>query len=342
MYNICLVTSLNQQISLQFITFQPTPIWWAFYSQGFDTMPGHVWLPRNLFNYFPKFNDERFKTAFSTPMNNENYRTLEDVSAQDLNTMPYEEFQMLMDAPPTDYVTSPSAVQMQLASNPELNDVKRGIMIDRLVSRSEEPDLVKKLLSIYNETDSTEVKSKIVENLMLYNQQHRNDKVYIANDMLIIKDFFKHLLDEKTLTPHMADTGLRGFIDTHTADEITNNLDKIDGWLTRVNHYSSVMLKYALTFRSKELQKTYMNSIIKELKLANDSDLDSYLFGPLSIAYRAKGKDLLQPESKQVVKEYLMLVHHKYTAQGIKASPDDMHRNTTAPYYFELIKQMGL
>ncbi len=319
-----------------------TYVWWAFYSQGFDTMPGHVWLPRNIFNYFPYFNDERLKIESFDPSNVVNKKTLEDVSTQELNLMPYEEFQMIMDTPPAHYVTSPSNVQIQLAANPELNDVKRGIMIDRLVSRSTEPDLVKKLLTIYNETDRVEVKSKIVENLMLYNQQHRYEKSYIDKDGPIVKDFFEQLLDNKSLTPHMADTGIRGFIDTHTADEITNKLDKINEWLAHVNHHSSVMLKYTLTFKSKELQKIYMKSLIKELKKANDSDLDSYLFGPLSIGYEGSGKDLLEPEAKQIVKDYLKEVRYKYTPQGIKANPDDPHRSTTAPYYFELIKKMGI
>ncbi|MFI4955235.1 MAG: hypothetical protein ACHP9Y_04915, partial [Gammaproteobacteria bacterium] len=278
-----------------------TYAWWAFYSQGFDTMLGHVWLSRNLFNYFPYVNDERLKEEPSAPSNIVNDRTLEEVSVQELNLMPYEEFQMIMDTPPVYYVTSPSAVQMQLAANPELNDVKRGIMIDRLVSRSTEPDLVKKLLTLYNETDRVEIKSKIVENLMRYNQQHRTEKSYIDNDRPIIKAFFEKLLDDKSLTPHMADTGTRGYIDTHTADEITDNVDKINESLKHVNHHSSVMLKYALTFKSKELQKIYMKSLVNELKKAKDADLDSYLFGPLSIAYQGRGKNLLEPESKQVV-----------------------------------------
>lgn len=319
-----------------------TYVWWAFYSQGFDTMPGHVWLPRNLFNYFPYFNDERMREEPSAPLNVANARTLENVSAQELNLMPYDEFQMIMDIPPAHYVTSPSAVQMQLAANPELNDVKRGIMIDRLVSRSTEPGLLKKLLTIYTETDRVEIKSKIVENLMLYNQQHRNEKSYIDNDRAIIKDFFEKLLDDQSLTPHMADTGTRGYIDTHMADEITENVDKINESLKHVNHHSSVMLKYALIFKSKELQKIYIKSLVNELKKANDSDLDSYLFGPLSIAYQGMGKDLLEPESKQVVINYLKKIRSKYTPQGIKANPNDSHRSTTSPYYFELIKNMGI
>ena len=319
-----------------------TFVWWAFYSQGYDTMPSRIWLPRNIFNYFPYRNDERLKLEVSSSPNVSNNRTLEEVSAEELNLMPYEEFQMIMDTPPAQYVTSPSTVQMQLAANPELNDVKRGVMIDRLVSRSTEPDLVNKLLIIYNEAGNVEIKSKVVENLMLYNQQHHNEKSYIDNEKPIVKDFFEKLLDDKSLPQHMADTGLRGFIDTHTADEITNNLDKINECLKQVNHHSSVMLKYTLTFKSKELQKIYMKSLVNELKVANDSDLDSYLFGPLSMGYQGTGKNLLEPESKQVVVDYLKEVSYKYTGNGIKANSGDLHRSTTAPYYFELIKNMGI
>ncbi|KTD24590.1 MULTISPECIES: hypothetical protein [Legionella] len=319
-----------------------TYVWWAFYSQGIDTMPGKVWLPRNLFDFFPYFNDERLRAYSRTLSNSAVDRTLEAVSPDELNVMPYEEFQMIMNAPPTHYVTSPSAVQMQLAANPELNDIKRGIMIDRLVSRSTEPDLVKKLLSIYYETDRVEVKSKIVENLMLYNQQHITEKSYVVNEQPLLKNFFEQLLENQSLTPHMMDTGIRGFIDTHSADEITSNLDKIDEKLAHINHYSSIMLKYALTFKSKELQKIYMESLINELRIADSSDLDSYLFGPLTIAYQSIGKDFLQPESKQVVIDYLKQIRYKYSPQGIKDNTNDTHRKITAHYYFELIKILDI
>lgn len=45
-----------------------------------------------------------------------------------------------MDAPPENYLTSPSAAQIQLANNPNLNDIKRGIMLDRLIADDAEPD----------------------------------------------------------------------------------------------------------------------------------------------------------------------------------------------------------
>lgn len=85
-----------------------------------------------------------------------------------------------------------------------------------------------------------------------------------------------------------------------------------------------------------------MQSIVNELRIANDSDLDSYLFGPLSIGYQGAGKNLLEPEAKQMLIDYLKQVQYKYTLKGIKANPEDFHRSTTAPYYAELIKNMNL
>jgi hypothetical protein len=319
-----------------------TYVWWAFYSQGFDTMPGHVWLPRGLFNFFPYVNDERLSVEPSIPPAITTNETLENVTAEELNEMPYEEFQMIMDTPPAHYVTSPSTIQMQLAYNSNLNDVKRGIMIDRLIADDAEPDLVNKLLKLYNETNNVEVKNKIVQGLMLYDQRHRNVKSYINNEQPLLKVFFAELLDSQSLTSKMADDGLRGFIDTHSPEDIMANLDKINKLLPMVGHYSSIMLKYTLVYKSKMLQRIYVKSIVDELREANNSDLDSYLFGPLSIGYEGTGKNLLEPESKQVVIDYLKDVQYKYTLKGIKASPNDIHRSTTAPYYFELIKKMGV
>lgn len=155
-----------------------TYAWWAFYSQGINTMPGKVWLPKVIFNFFPYYNDERF--TFKTPELSEfqSLRNLEHVTTEELNVIPYEEFQMIIDASPVHYVTSPSAMQMQFAYDSNLNHAKRGIMIDRLIAEDSEPDLIKKLLKLYHETQSSEVKDKIVQGLMLYNQRHRQVEVY--------------------------------------------------------------------------------------------------------------------------------------------------------------------
>ncbi len=306
-------------------------------------MPGKVWLPKVMFDFFPRFNDERLAIKSSKQQSsNTSNSVLENITTDDLNNMPYEEFQMIMDAPPAHYVTAPSTIQMQFAYDQNLNDVKRGIMIDRLIAEDAEPDLIKKLINLYDQTNSVEVRQKIVQGLMLYNQRHRNIKSYIKNQQPLLKTFFDELLDTKALDSKMADDAIRGYIDTHSADEILANLKKIDTWLPTVNHYSSIMLKYTLVHKSKELQPIYIKSIVNELRAANNSDLDSYLFGPLSIGYQGTGKNLLDPESRQMIVEYLNEVRYKYTAQGIKANPEDTHRSTTALYYFELIKNMGI
>lgn len=112
-------------------------------------MPGSTWLPTVMFNFFPYFNDEllALEPTQENPINISN-KSLEGVTAEDLNEMPLEEFQMIMDTPPAHYVTSPSTVQLQFAHNPNLNDMKRGIMIDRLIANDTEPDLVKKLFML--------------------------------------------------------------------------------------------------------------------------------------------------------------------------------------------------
>lgn len=98
---------------------------------------------------------------------------------------------MIMNAPPAHYVMPPSTVQMQFAYNSNLNDVKRGVMIDRIIADDAEPDVVQKLLKLYAETDSTEVKNKIVQGLMLYDQRHRNVKTYFNNEQPLLKVFLR-------------------------------------------------------------------------------------------------------------------------------------------------------
>lgn len=320
-----------------------TYAWWAYYSQGIDTMPGHVWLPRNMFNFFPYYNDERLIPDGLEPMADIlTNKSLDDVSAEDLNIMSVEEFQTIIDSPlkaPSNYV-SPISAYMRFAYDDSLSDIKRGAMIDKITSKVSDLDLVSKLIKLYDETNSEEVKNKIVSGLMFHTQgelrEHPN-----AKDYELLKNFFSRLIGEK-LNQRCADWATMGYIDTHTADETMQNLDKIDAQLAVATHPASITLKYKLVHKSKLLQYMYIQSIVDELRKVNDSDLDSYLFGPLAIGYQGTGENLLTPDSKQLIIDYLNEVSYKYSAKGIKAEPNDFHRGTTAPYYFELIKSMGI
>lgn len=306
-------------------------------------MPGHVWLPRNLFNFFPYYNDERLVADHSEPLADTlTNKSLDDVSAENLNEMSQEEFQAVIDAPlkaPANYVV-PMSAYMRFAYDDGLSDVKRGAMIDKITSKVSDVDLVPKLLRLYGETEHEEVKNKIVSGLMFHVQGDLREHPS-ARDKELLRSFFHKLIGEK-LNQRCADWATMGFIDTHTADETLQNLDKIDAQLAVATHPASITLKYKLVHKSKELQSIYIKSIVDELREANNSDLDSYFFGPLAIGYQGTGKHLLEPDSKQMVINYLNEVRYKYTSKGIKANPDDFHRGTTAPYYFELIKSMGV
>lgn len=322
-----------------------TYVWWAFYSQGWDTMPGRMWIPRALFDQFPYYNDERGvkKNRFNTLVLNElSNKNLRDTTAEELNAMPPGEFETIMNNQKSPHYMAPqtSSIEMRFAYDENLNESKRSIMIDRLTSRGEEQDLTSKLIKLYRETTNVRIKESIISGLMIYYQRHL-DLEKQSEEQTLLKRFFSELLYEK-LTPKATDNAIRGFIDLHTTDEIMSNIQKINSQLRHINHTSSIMLKYSLILKSRKLQPIYMESLVKELHDTNDSDLDSYLFGPLSLAYESMGKNLLEPRSKQIVVNYLKDVQYKYRPSNmIKTSIKDPHIGTTKPYYFDLIKNMG-
>ncbi|MGV3739794.1 MAG: hypothetical protein ACO1N3_00670 [Gammaproteobacteria bacterium] len=322
-----------------------TFVWWAFYSQGWDIMPRRVWIPRVLFDRFPYYNDERGikKSRLDTLVLNElNNKGLEDVTAEDLNAMSFDEFETIMSSQKSPHYVIPQtgSIEMRFAYDEKLNEAKRSIMIDRLTSRGDELDLTSKLIKLYRETSNVSIKESIISGLMIHYQRHLDlDKQ--SEEQASLKSFFSELLSEE-LSSKAADNAIRGFVDLHSSDEIMSNIQQIDSQLSHVNHTSSIMLKYSLIHKSKQLQPIYMESLVRELQDSNDSDLDSYLFGPLSLAYQAMGKNLLEPKSKQIVVNYLKEVRYKYLPSNmVRASIEDPHRSNTAPYYFDLIKNMG-
>ena len=322
-----------------------TFVWWAFYSQGWDIMPGRVWMPRILFDRFPYYNDERGikKSRFNMVALNElGNKNLENITSEELNSMPPGEFEIIMNSQKSPHYTVPqtSSIEMLFAYDENLNESKRSIMIDRLTSKGEEPELTSKLIKLYRETTNQPVKESIISGLMIHYQRHL-DLEKQSEEQTLLKSFFSELLYEK-LTTKATDNAIRGFIDLHTTDEIMSNIQQINFQLSHINHTSSIMLKYSLIHKSRKLQPIYMESLVKELHDTNDSDLDSYLFGPLSLAYESIGKNLLEPKSKQMVVNYLKAVRYKYMPSNmIKTSIKDPHISTTAPYYFDLIKNMG-
>ncbi len=318
-----------------------TFVWWSFFSQGWDTMPGKLWLPKVLFDSFPYYNNEDL--GAHRLFLSGNHRSLENVTADELNSMSFEEFERLMEQPIHYPSIQTESAELRFAYDENLNEVKRGIMLDRITSKGVEPNLILKLINLYKNTNKVEVKDKIVENLMLYNQQHGKDKLYVSTDRQLLRSFFEKLLYSDSLAGKGADAGIRGYIDTHSPEEIMRNRKIIDELLsTKTNPYASIMLKYSLVHKSKSLQSIYIKAIVEQLREAENASLDAYFFGPLDIGYQGSGKNLLTPESKKIVVDYLNAISDRYSPKNIRSYSNDIHVGITAPVYFKLRQDMGL
>ena len=247
---------------------------------------------------------------------------------------------MIADIPMPQETPQHIAAEMRFANDTHLNDIKRGIFIDRVAISGKEPDTVKNLIKLYNETESESIKEKVIQGMMIYYQQHL-DLTKNTNDQMLLKSFFAKLLDEKFVN-QTASQVVRGFVDLHSYLEIQDNLTNINRLLIKMPHQSSIMLKMLLASQSKELEKIYIKSIVLELRQANNSDLDNFLFGPLSMAYKNTGPNVLAPESRKEVIEYLKFVAHKYTDSALLDNKNDKYAAFTAPTYFELVKNIGM
>jgi hypothetical protein len=317
-----------------------TFVWYAYYSQGINLSPNGVWLPSVMFNAFPYANDERLS---SKPVN---FIYNQPVVYKPIGQMSYNERIAVANKIQED--NARAKIQENISKD------LRDLTIDDLISMTEEEiqiilnapkidsNLMINLLKLYEKTDRKEIKKHIISGLMFYNQLQLRKNPNEKNKILL-KHFFSKLLYEKH-DPQSTDWITMGFIDSHTTEEIVKNLDKINDQLASMSHKSSIILKYSLVYQSKELEPIYIRSIIDELRKANNADLDDFFFGPLSIGYNGTGKDLLLPESRKMVIDYLKEVRHKYTPAGIKKNKlSHGEKLGMTPMDFEnLIKAMNI
>src|SRR5688500_18232550 len=90
-------------------------------------------------------NDERLSGKVNLNNYNPTNRTLADVTTKELNEMTYEEFEMIVHQPVHYPEMKAESVEMKLAYDESLNDTKREVMIDKLISNGTEPNLIFKL-----------------------------------------------------------------------------------------------------------------------------------------------------------------------------------------------------
>jgi len=315
-------------------------VWWVFLTQGYNLVPSGIFLPRDIFRAFPFQNDGRFLPDSQDKI--EETRTLADVTPDEINSMGIERLQMIVDNPQQHLVEAPYAQHLKTAKDKRVKDVIRGGLLDVIALTFSDSEIPLKMIEMYKASESEEVRVKIVQNVMVFNQSHGGEDKYKKDSLPKVRAFFERLLHDKKLAMKISDNALRGYIDTHTSEEIIANKELVDAKLANLEtHEQSIMLKSALMFKSKDLQAIYTKSAVDELRHENKSDLDSYLFGPLSLAYK-EHLGFLSKDSENIVIDYLNEVQFKYTAMGILNDTEDFTRSTTAPYHAALSQALGV
>lgn len=228
--------------------------------------------------------------------------------------MPFEEFEMIADIPME--LETPTHIQAEwrFAKDSKVNEVKRGIFIDR-VTLSNEQNVVPKFLDMYKKENSPAIKEKIIQGTVIYYQNHK-DVIKDSSDLILLKDFYNQLLS-KNVTPRADDLATLGFIDISTADEIINNQDKLDRKLDSIDSFSRLRVHLQLTHKSKALEKIYLKKAMQLLLKEKSYQLDELFFGLSAMAYGSYQKD-----SQDLIKQYVKLLGDNYRMPIISQSSD--------------------
>ncbi|MGQ3891772.1 hypothetical protein [Legionella sp. CNM-4043-24] len=318
-----------------------TFVYWIYLYGGWDLYHGSM-SPAAMFNAAPRFNDRLLSGPFLNSRNpGLKGKTTADITVDELNTMNIEDMQMIVDTPATNYVSYEVPYsQMEFAKNPDVKIEKRQFMLDTAIAQDAMPGIIDELIRMFAVERDPEMIDTIVSRMYLYFQYNVRNKSPKTEDMEKIRRFFELVLQSDKLTQKQAERGVQGYVDSHSADEVVANLDRINAALTQTNHVASIQTKYLLAFKSPRLQTLYIQSIVDELMAANDSDLDSYFLGPLSIGLENTGSSLLNLESQEIIRGFLRSRESRYSAEGIMANKKDHYRGMTAIEYNKVKKML--
>lgn len=294
-----------------------TMVAWSFYSAGYNQLMNNIiMLPVNIFKTFPYYNNSLSSLASDPlpPLLVQSDKEFADLSADELNTMPYEQFERIADIPLDQVTPTHAETEWRFANDQNVNDIKRGIFIDRL-SMSNEQDIISRFLKMYDETKNPKIKAKLIQGTMIYYQKHQ-EAVKLSLDNELLKTFYSRLLNK--LTPINVSMALRGYIDFHSSKEILENTKKISKQFEALDAHSLLGLELELVHKSKKLEEIYFPLIISMLKNANSSDLDDMFFGLMQIGY----KHLHNKESTNQIKDYMQVISTKYLSSPLSNNND--------------------
>jgi hypothetical protein len=311
-----------------------TLIGYSFYVAGYpQILNSNPIGPLHTFIQFPYYDTAILnKTNDNPPKIMQLDKNFSELTTEELNTMSHDEFKMIADIPLEQETPTHIETEWRFASDPLVDDIKRGIFIDRL-SLSNEQDVITKFIKMYKETNSKEIKSRLIQGTMIYYQQNW-ESFNNSSDNSILKDFYADLL-HTDLSVNDMDNVIRGFVDLSSSKEILEEFKLIDKKLANIEPNLLIGLKFQLAFKSKELEKLYIPSIITMLKQKNDSDLDYNFFTMIRIA----NKNLKVKESKIHVLHYMNHVKDKY--MSLHSHDYDLYLSLVKNSYTELQKLLN-
>lgn len=296
-----------------------TLVAWSFSSAGFPQILNNpIILPRIVFNMFPYQNYNGLlenSETLNPPLLIQSDMVFSDFSADELNTMPFEEFELIADIPMQQETPTHIEAEWRYANDPHLNDIKRGMFIDRL-AMSNEPDVIPRFIKMYEQTKIPEIKRKLIIGTVIYYQGHNNE-VNSSQDRALLRSFYKKILGEQ-LAADSSDMAVRGFIHFHSSKEIIENKKLLDKRFTAMDHRSLLSLKLELSHKSKELETLYFPSIIEMLKKDQSSVLNEMFFGLTKMGWR----HLHNKESVELIKNYIKFSSSKYENHVLATNND--------------------
>jgi len=174
--------------------------------------------------------------------------------------------------------------EWQFANDENVNNIKRGIFIDRL-AMSNEKDVIPRFLKMHDEIDVGELKTKIVQGLMVH---YQNNTENAQKNYVSLRKFYTDLMRQ------------------------------IDMQCKGIEAHLLLGLKHNLALKSQALEQIYVPSMIAMLKKYNRSDLDDMFFGITKMGYR----QLRDSNSIKQIKTYIDYTSSKYTLLKVSSNKD--------------------
>lgn len=246
-----------------------------------------ILIPKIAFSFWPYKNTNFKENTISPPLSLIEFNW-KNATVDEVNTMPFEQFAQYFDIPIQKESDEHIEKEWELLDSSDLNDIKKGIFIDRLALIGQ-PRTLERFIELYPNSNSS-VKNKLLQGMMIFYQRHKTKN---------LKFFYEPLM--ANADKYNSDKILRGYTDFSSDQDIIRNKALIDKVGERVEPHLLASILHNVVMRSAETEAAYFNDYLSLFKNQNNSDFDDMLFGYMKLAYH----NFKKPESKALAKSLI-------------------------------------